>query len=235
MSEAPFRFKQFSVAHDRCAMKVNTDGVLLGAWADLSGTRHILDIGTGTGLIALMLAQRNTQAIIHAIDIDESAYLQAADNFSNSPWAARLHAFHCALQQFSTAKKYDTIVSNPPYFIDDFKTGHVQRDVARHSTALSYEQLLHGINKLLTAEGRAFLVIPHFNLASIQSMAAKENLHITRATSISAISGKKPYLALLCLEREPATMREAEISIQGPGGIFTAEYIELTKDFYLKF
>ena len=137
MQTPPFRFKQFSVAHDRCAMKVNTDGVLLGAWTDVDDARAILDIGTGTGVIALMMAQRRAAAIIDAIDIDESAFGQASENFLNSMWSDRLYTHNISLQEYFPAKKYDLIISNPPYFIDDYKTESHQKNIAKHSVSYS--------------------------------------------------------------------------------------------------
>lgn len=230
-----FRFKQFNVNHGKTAMKVNTDGVLLGAWAEVSGAKTILDIGTGTGVIALMMAQRNTEALIHAIDIDKEACHQAEENFELSKWNGRLMVFHSSLQQFSSEKKYDAIVSNPPYFVDDYKTGNHQKNIAKHSVALSYEELLSGINRLLAESGKAFLVIPAFHYSTIQSIAGGEQLFISNATEVIAVEDKKPYLTLLQLEREQKKLSEGRVLIQSREGVFTQDYITLTKEFYLKF
>jgi tRNA1Val (adenine37-N6)-methyltransferase len=234
MDPFPFRFKQFSVAQDKCAMKVNTDGVLLGAWAEVSAAKSILDIGTGTGVIALMMAQRN-EAIIDAIDIDEHAYQQAKENFEQSKWTTRLSAIHSSLQNFPSPKNYEAIISNPPYFIDDFKATDHQKNIARHSIALSYEDLLKGIQRLLAKEGKAFLVIPSFHKARIELLARKENLFVTKVTEVIAVKGKVHYLVLITMERMAKEIQKGDITIQEKENCFTSEYKELTKDFYLKF
>ncbi len=229
-------------------MKVNTDGVLLGAWAEVSEAKRIFDIGTGTGVIALMLAQKNSQAVIDAIDIDKGAYTQAKENFEQSPWSNRLTAIHTTLQKLAVGfpspsgegargadEVYDIIISNPPYFVDDFKTDNHQKNIAKHSTALTYHELLNGINRLLSAKGKAFLVIPVFNLQLIETIAVGENLYITKLTEVTAVAGKNPYLALVELRREKAEYIKASLVIQDAQGNFTEGYKQLTKDFYLKF
>jgi len=246
-----FRFKQFSVQQNKCAMKVNTDGVLLGAWANVSEAKSILDIGSGTGVIALMLAQKNTEAIVDAIDIDEYAYEQAKENFEHSKWNNRLNAFHSSLQNFAVSPPlaevarafqrdgggciYDIVISNPPYFVDDLKTGNQQKDLAKHSTALTYEELLSGINLLLQETGKAFLVIPIFNVPLIEAIGEKENLFISKLAEVIAVTGKNPYLVLLQLEREKKEPVKETITIQDADCNFTAQYKQLTKEFYLKF
>lgn len=231
----PFRFKQFSVAQDRCAMKVNTDGVLLGAWADVSEAKTILDIGTGTGVIALMMAQRNPAAIIDAIDIDAYAFAQTGENFLDSLWSERLYAYHISLQNYSPEKKYDLIISNPPYFVDDYKTDSHRRNIAKHSISLSYKELVSGINRLLSGPGEAFVVLPAFNLQLFESLALGENLFITKLTEVIAVEGKSPYLVLIKLSREQKEYSKSSIVIQNEEGVSTDEYKALTKAFYLKF
>ena len=235
MNKPPFRFKQFSVAQDICVMKVNTDGVLLGAWADVAHAGTILDIGTGTGVIALMMGQRNQAAMIDAIDIDEDAYIQAKENFAQSPWTNRLKVFHTSLQDFHPDKKYDLIISNPPYFIDDFKTEDKQKNIAKHSISLSYQELISGISRLLTDTGEASLVLPVFNLSLLQSLAKEQGLFINTITEVTAVSGKAPYLTLIKLSKSDILPERRQLTIQTPDGYFTAEYRALTQDFYLKF
>ena len=215
-------------------MKVNTDGVLLGAWADVGYAKNILDIGTGTGVIALMMAQKNPAAQIDAIDIDHDAWLQATENF-DLYGTHRLKACHTSLQNFEPGIHYDAIISNPPYFIDDYKTESHQKNIAKHSIALSYAHLLSGIAKLLNDTGKAFIVLPAFNLAPFEKEAAPHLLYITVVTEVIAVEGKPPYLALLQLERAAKDFSKTTITIQDPGGNFTEQYKELTKDFYLKF
>ena len=216
-------------------MKVNTDGVLLGAWADLDDAESILDIGTGTGVIALMMAQRNAAAIIDAIDIDADAFAQAGENFLNSRWSERLYAHHTSLQNYFSDKKYDLIISNPPYFIDDFKTEDHQRNIAKHSISLSYQELITGINRLLSDTGSASFVLPAFNLPLFESLASMEKLFVTKLTEVIAVEGKSPYLALVKLGRKQEEYSKDCIVIQNEEGVFTNEYKLLTKDFYLKF
>ena len=230
-----FRFKLFTVANDRCAMKVNTDGVLLGAWQQGNTARYILDIGTGTGVLTLMMAQKNRDATIDAIDIDDEAYLQAQQNFMNSPWANRLNAFHTSLQNFNADTKYDVIISNPPYFIDDFTSSNQQRNLARHSIALSYDDLIEGIERLLCDTGIVWVVIPIFNVDLFNRIAAKKRLFITQRTDVISVNGKPPYLALLKLQRIERPYIIDYLEIQNVDGSFSQQYIHLTKDFYLKF
>jgi tRNA1Val (adenine37-N6)-methyltransferase len=235
MQDQLFRFKQFSVAQDKCAMKVNTDGVLLGAWANIDEAENILDIGTGTGVIALMMAQKNLSAHIDAIDAEPNACEQAKGNFSGSLWAERLHCYHTSLQDFGTDKKYDIIISNPPYFVNDFKTEDHRRNIAKHSVSLSYTDLIAGISRLLTRSGRALLVLPSFNISRFESFLSIGNLFITKRTEVSAVQGKAPYLALLEVGRKQLSFTKNSIVIQHTGGSFTDEYMLLTRDFYLKF
>jgi tRNA1Val (adenine37-N6)-methyltransferase len=216
MEQSVFRFKQFGVAHDKCAMKVNTDGVLLGAWGDVSEAKRILDVGTGTGVIALMMAQKNAIAEIHAIDVDNDAYLQAKENFENSKWASRLTSFHSSLQEFNPGMKYDVIISNPPYFIDDLKTSSHRKNVAKHTVALTYEELL-------------------FNLAVFRKIANEYRLFVTGLTEVTAVAGKAPYLLMLQLEQSEKDILNSSLTIQHAVENFTEEYKMMTKDFYLKF
>ena len=231
----PFRFKQFAVTQGRCAMKVNTDGVLLGAWADVAEANNILDIGTGTGVIAMMMAQRNSAAQIDAIDIDKEAFKQSTLNFNATPWSERLHPFQSSLQSFNPEKKYDVVISNPPYFINDYTSENKQINVAKHGVELSYEELVSGIYRLLSDDGKAFLVLPAFNLAIFEAIAQKGNLFITKRDDVIAVSGKQPYVTLLKLEKVPKAYSIGLIQIQYPDNTFTEQYKSITKDFYLKF
>lgn len=234
MSSASFRFKQFSIAQNVGAMKVNTDGVLLGAWVPPAAQR-ILDIGTGTGVIAMMLAQRNSAAQIDAIEVDAGATDVATSNFIACPWGARLTAHHCALQQYMPNGRYDLIVSNPPYFVDDYPATDPQRNAARHSVSLSYEELIAGIARLLSDEGKAALVLPAFHVSLVASLAADADLHLIHHTSVRAVEGKSPYLALLLLSRVQQPLALDSLTIQQADGTYTEAYRALTADFYLKF
>lgn len=220
-------------------MKVNTDGVLLAAWAISIQNNlqpvDILDIGTGTGVIALMMAQSLPESRIIAIDIDPAACEQASENFDNSDWRNRLQTVNSSVQNFAPSHYYDVIISNPPYFIDDYKSGDEKRDSARHSITLTYKELIENINRLLKPDGVAYLVVPVFNTTIIETIGTQNNLQITAETKVTAVEGKKPYVSLLELKRH-GNRREAEpIVIQNKHGNFTEQYKQLTKEFYLKF
>ena len=155
MSQKPFVFKEFSVQQDRCAMKIGTDAVLLGAWTSLQNNpSSILDIGAGTGVLALMLAQRSNAELIDAIEIDDNAYEQCVENFENAPWCDRLFCYHASLHEFSDEIEapYNLIISNPPFYSEDYKTPSNQRDMARFSEALPFDHLLQNVSKLLSLE-----------------------------------------------------------------------------------
>lgn len=228
-----FRFKQFTVYHDRCAMKVGTDGVLLGAWANVSQARHILDIGTGTGLIALMLAQRS-DARITAIDIDEDAVAQATDNAANSPWTSRIRVLQQDLCQYHTEQRYDAIVSNPPYFIDSLKGPDNQRNTARHTDTLDARTLLNKASELLHSEGHLSLVIPSEQVIDIKRIGEEYGLYLTRHTAVITRPGLPPKRALLEFRKTPGTCTTDELVIELDRHVYSEDYIALTRDFYLK-
>lgn len=215
-------------------MKVNTDGALLGAWTNADGAKRILDIGTGTGTIALMLAQKNLIANVDAIDISEPAYILAKQNFRNSAWYERLNVFHVSLQDFSASSCYDVIVSNPPYFINDLKAPNQEKNIARHTIELSYEELIFGISRLLSNDGKAFLVIPIFNVPLLESIANLQNIFITKTTEVVSVSGKAPFITLLQLEKKHTETTKNTLEIQAADGSYSKEFAELLKDFYLK-
>jgi len=159
--DKPFQFKQFTVQQDRCAMKIGTDGVLLGAWAPIDYTvNSILDIGTGTGVIALMMAQQSQAQIVDALEIDADAYEQAVENFEASSWGDRLFCYHASFQEFvqEIDEQYDLLISNPPFYAEDYKTDSDQRDLARFQDALPFDHLLIGASKLLSESGRLAII-----------------------------------------------------------------------------
>ena len=231
---AGFRFKQFAVEQDDVAMKVGTDGVLLGAWADCEGAKRILDIGTGTGLIALMLAQRNTEAKIHAVEIDSTATQRARSNFDMSPWAERLDVECCAVQAFEPGEKFDLIISNPPYFVDSLLPPDAKRSTARHTHDLTFEELDKAVCRLLADDGRFALILP---TAEFEKYLATTHLHLVRRCDMHPTTGAavKRVMAEFA-KSEIATPVHENITIeQQRRGDYTEEYRTLTKDFYLKF
>jgi tRNA1Val (adenine37-N6)-methyltransferase len=232
-----FSFKQFSVNQERCAMKIGTDGVLLGAWAPLiNNPNAILDIGAGTGILSLMLAQRSTAEQIDAIEIDEDAYEQCVENFETSPWGDRLFCFHAGLDEFvdDPEDKYDLIISNPPFYAEDFKTDDSQRDMARFQDAMPFEELIEAAALLLSDNGIFSVIIPFKEEAKFVSMCKELDLfplQITRVKGTPTSDIKRSLLAFTRIEQTPLI---DELTIEISRHQYTPEYIALTKDFYLK-
>jgi tRNA1Val (adenine37-N6)-methyltransferase len=233
-----FQFKQFSVQQEQCAMKIGTDGVLLGAWAPVEQNPFsILDIGTGTGIIALMLAQRSTAQQIDALEIDEQAYEQATDNFENSPWNDRLFCFHAGLDEFmeEPEDEYDLIVSNPPFYAEDYKTNNDQRDLARFQDALPFEDLIEAADLLLSENGILAVIIPFKEEDRFLAIAKEFELYPTRITRVKGTSTAEIKRSLLALSRNKTTLFSIdELTIEIGRHEYTPEYIALTQDFYLK-
>lgn len=233
--EKVFRFKQFAVVNDRTAMKVGTDGVLLGAWCPVAGARRVLDVGTGCGVIALMIAQRNSHAVIDAIDIDQDAIIEAAFNFESSPWAQRLSAIECDFNSMDESARYDLIVSNPPYFTNGILPTGDARTVARHTSSLTYDQLIRGASQHLTGDGALALISPTDAEIDIIEAATFASLPVRTKTRVLPVEGANPKRTLWLLSRNEAfPYLENTLTIARNDGSFTREYIELTGDFYLK-
>ena len=228
-----FSFKKFTVYHDKCAMKVGTDGVLLGAWTNVNTSQKILDIGTGSGLVALMLAQR-CEASITAIDIDSEAVEQTKINIEASNWKDRMEVFHTDLCNFSPQYQFDTIVSNPPYFVDSLKCDDTQRNTARHNDTLTSEQLFGNVSQMLCQEGEFSLIIPFEQTDSAISIAEKYELYPTRHTRIITRPGLPPKRSLLAFKKHPEKYMPQDLVIELERHVYSAEYIALTKEFYLK-
>lgn len=236
MPNSYFRFKQFAVRQEKSAMKVGTDGVLLGAWVAIREAENILDIGTGTALIALMLAQRSN-AQIHAVEIDEQSAQQAKENVANSRWSNRVEIYHASFQDFAkqSARQYDLIVSNPPYFIKSYKSPEVARTVARHNELLPHNELLKGIDAILTPNGRFAGIFPYTEGNVFVAKASAYGLYCTLRVNVHGKEQGEVKRLLLEFERKPKPLTEEDISIRSINGDFTAEYMGLTKDFYLAF
>ena len=237
MSNPFFQFKQFTIRHDKCAMKVGTDGVLLGAWAGTESCSRILDVGTGTGLIALMLAQRS-KAVVDAIDIDANACLQAQENAESSLFAGRINVFHSDLVDFAQASThlYDLIVSNPPYFVDSLKCPNLQRNTARHTDTLTLEDLLQYSRKLLAPQGRIALILPYDQKDRLTDCIQTQNLFLSKEVSVIPVPDTQPKRLLAELTSEPPASPtfSDRLTIEIARHRYTDEYINLTKDFYLK-
>lgn len=243
-----FQFKQFSIQQDRCAMKVGTDGVLLGAWAPIDHSPFsVLDIGAGTGLIALMLAQRSHAEHIDAIEIDENAFEQCVDNFENSSWNDRLFCFHASLDDFmddlededtsdsELAQQYDLIVSNPPFYSEDYKTENESRDLARFQDALPFEDLVEAASVLLSETGVLALIVPHKEEERLIALAKAYDLFPLKITRVKGTPTSEIKRSLLAFSfTEMADFPIDELIIETTRHQYTAEYIALTQDFYLK-
>ena len=229
-----FRFKQFSIAQDKCAMKVGTDGTLLGAWTKAFKPQQILDIGTGTGLIAMMLAQRFENAQIKAIEIDANASQQAAENFQNSPWSNRLSLKHISLQRFKHLSSFDLIVSNPPYFENNLKANNKQRTQARHTDTLSFVTLIEGSAKLLNKNGSLAIIIPSAIKDKVETIAQKHHLHLNRLCWVKGTDKTAVKRAVLQFYFEEKPLEENTLIIEKERHVYSDEYTQLCKEFYLK-
>ncbi|AHV33858.1 tRNA1(Val) (adenine(37)-N6)-methyltransferase [Aeromonas dhakensis] len=229
-----FTFKQFHVEHDRCAMKVGTDGILLGAWAPLGKARRILDIGTGSGLIALMLAQRShADCRIDAVELDKHAAQQARENAAASPWPRRVTIIESAIQGYQ-ADPYDLIVANPPYFVAGQSFRDPARAMARHTGALDSHALLAACNRLLAPDGQVALVVPTVMADEILFISADYDLHAVCYTAVITRAGKEANRVLLLLGRGLNRCDRGEIVIHSAEGTYSDRYIQLTRPFYLK-
>ncbi|WP_106790682.1 tRNA1(Val) (adenine(37)-N6)-methyltransferase [Aquimarina sp. Aq78] len=233
----PFIFKDFTIHQDRCAMKVGTDGVLLGAWVPISNAiTSILDIGAGTGVIALMTAQRSQAEVIDAIEIDADAYEQAVENFEASSWGDRLFCYHASFQEFVAEidDQYDLIISNPPFYAEDYKTSDTKRDMARFEDALPFEHLLVGGSRLLSDKGRFAMIIPYKEESRIIDIAAQVALFPQKITRVKGTPASEIKRSLLLFGRDQMDFEVDELIIETQRHQYTDAYIKLTKAFYLK-
>ena len=233
-----FKFKQFQVIQSNSAMKVGTDGVLLGAWAPIDHKPNtILDIGTGTGLVALMLAQRTAATQIDALDIDEEAFEEAINNFEISVWNDRLYCYHAALDEFvdEPEEEYDLIVCNPPFYAEDFQSTDEQRNLARFQSSMPFEDLVEAADLLLSENGVFAVIIPYKEEGKFIDICAEFELFPTQILRVRGSHTTPIVRTLLAFKRfELQTEAIAEITIEINRHEYTDEYIELTKDFYLK-
>ena len=231
-----FEFKQFRIEQHKAAMKVGTDGVLLGAWIPVNGAERILDVGTGTGLIALMLAQRSN-AIIDAVEIDELACVEAKFNFEQSVWSDRLRIYHTDFHLFADLpfEPYDLIVSNPPFFINSLKTRNSALTVARHDEMLSFNQLIIGARKLLSKAGRLCVIIPFGSCVEFRESARLAGFYLHQQTNVIPKSGRAPKRVLLEFTLEQCYPNDQELTVLDESGFYTETYKMLTASFYPAF
>jgi|SRR5690554_5561433 len=233
----PFQFKQFTIEQDRCAMQIGTDGVLLGAWVSIENNPFsILDIGAGTGVIALQLAQRSDAEMIDALEVDDNAYEQCVDNFENSPWGDRLFCYHASLGEFieEIEDKYDLIVSNPPFYSEDYKTSDESRDLARFNDSLPFDELIFSASQLLSEEGIFAVVIPRKEEEGFLKMAEQENLFAKRICRVKGNETSQEKRSLIAFSFEKSTPKIENLTIETSRHKYTEEYISLVNEFYLK-
>lgn len=236
MSNNYFQFKKFVVRQDSCAMKVGTDGTLLGSWA--RGGRKILDIGTGTGLVALMMAQRFEDAELYAVEIDRDAHLQAMDNVENSPFNGRIKLFNQSIQDFSTEyadEKFDSIVCNPPFYVNSLGCPDDKRHIARHSSSLPFDVLLRSVKNLLSDEGRLSVVIPTDSHPSFDAEARMSGFRCSRLCRIRTVERKPPKRMLLeYVLHGGIEMQYEEHCLQDNDGRRSEWYSDITSEFYVR-
>ena len=235
-SNAHFHFKQFSVAHDKSTHKIGTDGVLLGAWVDVKNAGQILDVGTGTGVIALMLAQRSSDhTAIDAVEIEKEDADQAMENVQHSPWPQKIKVHHTSLQEFSQGnKKYDLIVSNPPYFINSWLPPEKKRSQARHTHELSFDDLLQCSERLLNEHGRLAVILPYQEAIQFIALAKQHRLFPARQLSFRSRQHKPVERLVLEFTRHNVKPAEEELILHGETNEWSDDYCRLTRGFYLK-
>jgi tRNA1Val (adenine37-N6)-methyltransferase len=232
-----FKFKQFEINDKNCAMKVGTDAVLIGSWVETDHAQSILDVGTGCGIIALMLAQRSDAAIT-GIDVHVPSISDAGENFRNTPWTARLRAINISLQAFanSSPDKYDLIVSNPPFFSNSLVSPLRDRAIAKHNTSLSHSDLIKSIRRLLNQDGRFCVILPDSEISEFKIQAANFGFYTAKQLQIIPKKGKPANRVIAAFSMlsvgGPAI---DELTIRDENNAFTQAYINLTKEFYLKF
>lgn len=233
----PFKFKKFQLDQEKCAMKVGTDGVLLGAWTGIENQPFsILDIGSGTGLLSLMLAQRSNAEVIDAIEIDDNAFEQCVDNFEQSLWGDRLFCYHTSLEEFvnEIEDTYDLIISNPPFYSENYKTKNNQRNLARFQDALPFEHLIESVSKLLSENGVFSVVIPFKEETNFIEIASKFKLYPKRVLHVKGNPNSEIKRSLLEFSFRESDTKISELIIETERHKYTQDYINLTKEFYLK-
>jgi tRNA1Val (adenine37-N6)-methyltransferase len=237
--EKPFTFKQFTVYQDKCAMKIGTDGVLLGAWADPKNAFSILDIGSGSGVVSLQMAQKSCAEVIDAIEIDADAFEQTVENFERSDWGDRLFCYHASLQEFVQEMEdetYDFIISNPPFYNATYKSDGIseKRALARHTETLSFDSLLDATSKLLSEIGTCAFIIPFQYEDEFLKLANQVELFPNRIARVKGKEDTPIKRSLLQLSFKNTAPKISELILEIERHVYTSEYIALVKDFYLK-
>ncbi len=239
MSNHYFQFKQFTIQQDKCAMKVCTDACLFGAFVaneiqanEQDAIKNILDIGSGTGLLSLMLAQK-LHAAIDTVEIDTPAFEQAKENIAQSLYKEKIKIFNADIVQFSTEKKYDYIISNPPFFEADLKSGNEKKNAAKHDTALTLQELLHNADRLLSTTGFFAVLLPYHRSNYFEEEAEKLNFHLNKKISVKQTPKHDFFRAILIFYKTKTTANQSTLTIKNEEGKYTDEFTNLLKDYYL--
>ena len=231
----PFQFKEFTIEHDKCAMKVGFDGALLAVWGKHNNPLEILDIGSGSGLISLILRQRFKHANILAIEPNKNAFIQSDINFKNAPFEKKINLLRTDLQSFSSKIKFDLILSNPPFFSEDTKSDNNDRNEARQEKYLPLSQLLNGAKKLLSKKGKFFLIYPTWEVSRVIHEANKLNLFVGVQTTIFSKKQKPSKRTIFEFQLEPCTTVFEEFISGNQDVGYSKQYSELMKNFYTIF
>ena len=235
-----FRCKQFTIEDDQCAMKVGTDSLMLGSWVEVNGAKHILDIGTGSGLLAIMLAQKADHICqIEGIDIDRNAIKQAKVNASNSPWSQQLHFYQRSLQEYASNIKYELIVSNPPYFPENISANKIDsltnRQRARQTLTLDHQSLLQHVVLMMAEQGQFYCVLPAQSAELFCKYAQQVGLYCVNMLWVLAKPNKTASRVLMAFSLQQASQKAQQIIIHTHDGNYSADYMALCQDFYLNF
>lgn len=233
--ENVFRFKQFEVDQSDCAMKINTDGVLLGAMVVHKNPKQILDIGTGTGVIALMLAQRFPKAQIHAVEIDGQASVTAGRNFERSVFSKRLSVHNVAIEQYRNSEKFDLIVTNPPFFVNDYKNAEPKKEMARHASNTFFEDLIKKVDELLNNDGCFWFVLPIKQSEFLVTKGEEYRLFPQIVIKLHSDDSKPEFRRIVCLGRDKSALLEKDFMIYESEKKYTNAYEVLLKDFFLAY
>lgn len=235
MANSYFHFKQFTVWQDQCAMKVGTLACILGAYASATAPKQILDIGAGTGLLALMLAQRFPEAAIDAVEIEAGAFRQASVNLKESRWKSRIHLIHGDILGFSSSCKYDLIVSNPPFFEKYLKSPDDKTNLARHNDHLPFAGLLAKVKELLAPEGSFYVLLPPFEMKRLENLALAKGLFPKKELHIYNFPGQPAKAVVSAFSHEKKNCANEALVIRDEDKNYTSEFISMLKDFYLHF
>ena len=233
-----FQFKQFTVQQENCSMKVSTDACIFGAFVASSlqhltfNIQHILDIGTGTGLLPLILAQKS-KALIDAVEINTAASLQAKGNFARSPWHDRLQVFNLDIKDFNPGKKYDQIISNPPFFEDDLRSADDAKNTAKHNTALTLVQLLNAVDLHLQPGGSSYVLLPFHRMGYFEKVSAGMGFHIHKKLLIRHTASHPYFRGILAFSKNKLPVENSELAIKESNGVYTAGLAGLLGDYYL--